>query len=214
MTNTGRHFILGLTTLLAVIGAAVLLMLFGELEDVMRNRYVVTFDCPNASGLRSGSAVELNGVPIGQIDDITNTNEAEYPVRIIAAIDDTVLIPANAVPFAMASLLGGSATLMLDAPGGGPAGVGTLPTDGRAILRGPIQSGLMQEFAGALDSRMQPFMEGFEDFRELARNLNDLVKPTDPDQPPASSSTRTAPTRCESPRADSCRRETPPRRSE
>ena len=54
MTNTGRHFILGLTTLLAVIGAAVLLMLFGELEDVMRNRYVVTFDCPNASGLRSG----------------------------------------------------------------------------------------------------------------------------------------------------------------
>ncbi len=191
MTNTGRNFILGLTTLIALIGAVGLLMLFGELEGFVRNRYLVTFDCANATGLRSGSGIELNGVPIGQVDDITNTSDPEYPVRIIAVIDDTVLIPANVVPFATASLLGGSATLMLTASGGGP-GTATLPTDGRAIIRGPIESGLMQEFTGALDSRMQPLIAGIDDFRELARNLNELVKPIDSEQPGDSGNIRTA----------------------
>jgi phospholipid/cholesterol/gamma-HCH transport system substrate-binding protein len=129
----------------------------------------VTLECPNAAGLRSGSAIELNGVPAGHVKDVVNTNDPEYPVRVVANIDDEVLIPDNAVPVSMASLLGGSATLMFDAPGGS---VSMLPTDGRASMRGPIQSGLMREFSGAF--------EGLDDFRELARNLNDLVSPVDP----------------------------------
>ncbi len=189
MTPTGKHVLLGLTSLVAVIGAVVLLMLFGELDSFVRSRYVVTLDCPNASGLRSGSGIELNGVPVGQVKEIVSTNDPEYPVRIIANIDDDVLIPVNAVPIAMASLLGGSATLMFDAAGGSDS---MLPTDGRANMRGPIQSGLMRDFSGALDRRMQPLVEGLEEFRELARNLNDLVKPIDPGEPGDPGNIRTA----------------------
>lgn len=180
MTTTGKHVILGLTSIVAVIGAVVLLMMFGELDSFVRDRYEVTLDCPNAAGLRSGSGIELNGVPVGQVKEILNTNDPEYPVRIVISIDDEVRIPANAVPLAMASLLGGSATLMFDAAGGSDS---MLPTDGGANMRGPIQSGLMREFSGALDSRMQPLIEGLAEFRELARNLNDLVKPIEPGQP-------------------------------
>ena len=189
MTTTGKHVLLGLTSIVAVIGAVVLLMMFGELESLVRGHYLVTLDCPNAAGLRSGSGIELNGVPVGQVKEILNTNDPDYPVRIIVKIDEDVRIPVNAVPVAMASLLGGSATLMFDAPGGGDS---MLPTDGRANMRGPIQSGLMREFSGAFDSRMQPLIEGLEDFRELARNLNDLVKPVDPDQPGETRNIRTA----------------------
>ena len=180
MTTTGKHVILGLTSIVAVIGAVVLLMMFGELDSFVRDRYEVTLDCPNAAGLRSGSGIELNGVPVGQVKEILNTNDPEYPVRIVISIDDEVRIPANAVPLAMASLLGGSATLMFDAAGGSDS---MLPTDGGANMRGPIQSGLMREFSGAHDSRMQPLIEGLAEFRELARNLNDLVKPIEPGQP-------------------------------
>ena len=179
MTTTGKHVLLGLTSLVAVIGAAVLLMLFGELDSIVGGHYAVTLDCPNAAGLRSGSGIELNGVPVGQVTEVVNTNDPEYPVRIVGTIHDDVLIPDNAVPVSMASLLGGSSTLMFDAPGGSDS---MLPTDGRANIRGPIQSGLMREFSGAFDSRMQPLVEGLEDFRELARNLNDLVKPIEPGQ--------------------------------
>ncbi len=189
MTPTGKHVLLGLTSLVAVIGAVVLLMLFGELDSLVRSRYVVTLDCPNASGLRSGSGIELNGVPVGQVKEIVSTNDPDYPVRIIANIDDDVLIPVNAVPIAMASLLGGSATLMFDAVGGSDS---MLPTDGRANMRGPIQSSLMRDFSGALDRRMQPLVEGLEEFRELARNLNDLVKPIDPGEPGDPGNIRTA----------------------
>jgi phospholipid/cholesterol/gamma-HCH transport system substrate-binding protein len=181
MTNTSRHIILGLTSVFAMIGAVVLLMLFGELDSFVGGHYAVTLECPNAAGLRAGSAIELNGVPAGHVKNVVNTNDPEYPVRVVANIDDEVLIPDNAVPVSMASLLGGSATLMFDAPGGS---VSMLPTDGRANLRGPIQSGLMREFSGAF--------EGLDDFRELARNLNDLVSPVDPTEPGETVNLRTA----------------------
>ena len=177
MTATSKNIVLGLTSLFAVVGAVVLLMLFGELDSFVRGHYTVTLECPNAAGLRSGSTIELNGVPVGQVKDVVNTNDPNYPVRIVVNIDDDVLIPDNAVPVSMASLLGGSATLMFDAAGGSDS---MLPTDGRAILRGPIQSGLMREFSGAFDNRLRPLVEGLDDFRELARNLNDLVRPLDP----------------------------------
>lgn len=189
MTPTGRNFILGLTSLIALLGIAALLMLFGELEGLMRNRYAVTFDCSNALGVRSGSAIELNGVPVGQVHDVVNTSDPEYPVRIIANIDNEIRIPANAVPVATASLLGGSATLLLEASGKPEQ---LLATDGRAVVRGPIESGVLKEFAGALDSRMEPIVASLEEFRELARNINDLVKPGDPAHPEQTPNIRTA----------------------
>ena len=180
MNASGKNFILGLTTLIALVGIVVLLMLFGEMESFVRSRYSVTIECPNAAGLRPGSTVELNGVPVGRIDDVTYAAGLHYPVRIIALIDETVLIARGVIPYASVQLLGGSATLQLETA---PGGDGTLPTDGSAVLHEPIRSRLMEELTASLDSRMQPLLDGMEDFRELARNLNELVRPVDPDRP-------------------------------
>ncbi len=180
MNPSGRHFILGLTTLIALGGIIVLLMLFGEMDSLVRSRYGLTIECPNAAGLRAGSTVELNGVPVGRIENVTYDAGPEYPVRIVAMIDDTVLIGRNVIPYATVQLLGGSATLQLEAA---PGSDGTLPTDGSAILHEPIHSRLMEELTATLDARMQPLLDGMEEFRELARNLNELVRPVDPDRP-------------------------------
>ncbi len=161
MNPSGRHFILGLTTLIAILGMVVLLMLFGEMESLVRSRYGMTIECPNAEGLRIGSTVELNGVPVGRIDDVTYAADLEYPVRILAMIDDTVLIADDVVPYATVQLLGGSATLQLEA---GPGGDGTLPTDGSAVLHEPIHSRLMEEF-GNIRTAVETLNQVLDDVR-------------------------------------------------
>ena len=77
MNPTGRNFVLGLASLVAV-GGLGLLLLFGELDTLVRGQYEVRLDCPNAVGLRSGSNIELNGVPVGHIGEVSNTRDREF----------------------------------------------------------------------------------------------------------------------------------------
>ncbi len=175
MNPTGRNFVLGLASLVAVGGLGLLLLLFGELDTLVRGQYEVRLDCPNAVGLRSGSNIELNGVPVGHIGEVSNTRDQEYPVRIVAFISDAVVIPAEVVPYATASLLGGSATLQLEGLGSETA----LPSDGSAVIRATIRSRLVEDLVEALDSRMDRLLGSMEEFRELAANLNDLLGPGD-----------------------------------
>ncbi len=186
MNPTGRNFVLGLATLVALGGAGLLLLLFGEMEALVGGLYEVRLECPNAVGLRSGSGVELNGVPIGHIGEVTNTRDEQYPVRIIALISEAVAIPAGVVPYATASLLGGSATLQLEGIGDATA----LPSDGTAVIRAPIRSRLAEDLVEALDSRMDRLLDAMEEFRDLASNLNDLLGPAD--QPGEARNIRTA----------------------
>ncbi len=188
MNPTGKNFVLGLATLVALAGAGLLLVLFGEMEALVGNQYEVRLQCPNAVGLRSGSSIELNGVPIGHIGEVTNTRDRQYPVRIIALISGAVAIPVGVVPYATASLLGGSATLQLEAVVGEDA----LPSDGSAVIRSPIRSRLAEDLIEALDSRMDRLLDAMEEFRDLASNLNDLLGPADPDDPGGTRNIRTA----------------------
>jgi len=189
MNQTGRNFVLGLATLVALGGAGLLLLLFGEMEMLVGGLYEVRLQCPNAVGLRSGSSIELNGVPIGHIGEVTNTrDDQQYPVRIVALISEAVAIPAEVVPYATASLLGGSATLQLEGIGDATA----LPSDGTAVIRATIRSRLAEDLVEALDSRMDRLLGAMEEFRELASNLNDLLGPADPDQPGGVRNIRTA----------------------
>ena len=175
MNPTGRNFLLGLATLVGIGGAGLLMLLFGEMESLVGGLYEVRLQCPNAVGLRSGSSIELNGVPIGHVGEVKNTRDQEYPVRIIALISETVAIPAEVVPYATASLLGGSATLQLE----GISSELALASDGTAVIRAPIRSRLAEDLVEALDSRMDRLLDAMEEFRELASNLNDLLGPGD-----------------------------------
>jgi phospholipid/cholesterol/gamma-HCH transport system substrate-binding protein len=190
VTPFARNFLLGLTSILALVALAVLLMLFGELETVLRPPYALTVDCTNAVGLRAGSTIELNGVPVGQVDRVVAIQHPEYPVRILALIDREVRIPSDVGLYAASSLLGGSATLQLEAPVG-PGGPG-LPTDGSAYLADEIRSRLIAQLTAELDARMGPVVEAMKEFELLARNINELVEPPGPDDPADARNIRTA----------------------
>jgi phospholipid/cholesterol/gamma-HCH transport system substrate-binding protein len=179
VTQFARNFLLGLTSIAGLVALATLLLLFGELEAVLRPRYLLTIDCTNAVGLRAGSTIELNGVPVGQVDRVVAIQHPEFPVRILALIDYQVEIAEQVKLYATSSLLGGSATLQLEAPAhpGGPV----LATDGSAHVADEIRSRLIAQLTSELDSRMGPVVEAMREFEMLARNLNELVEPPDPD---------------------------------
>ena len=114
MTEGGRNFIVGLTSIVSLVGLGVLLMSFGELDRIFNPRYVVTINTHHAAGLRKGSGIELNGVPIGVIDEIGTQHDSPYTVKVTALVNTSERIPVDVKPFADSSLLGGSATLVLE----------------------------------------------------------------------------------------------------
>ncbi len=175
MNTPARNFVLGLTSIGAIAGVVALLFFFGEIESLVRPRYVVTINCRNAAGLRAGSNIEFNGVPVGFVERILNIPDPERPVRVITRIDRNVVIPDNIVPFATSSLIGGAATMQLETEG--PPSAQTLPRDGTAVLNEPIRSRLMEEISAEFDTRVQPLLSAMEEFERLARNLNDLMGP-------------------------------------
>ncbi len=184
MNERSHNFLIGLTSIIALLGIVVLLMLFGELDNFFNPRYRVTINTYHASGLREGSAIELNGVPIGNIDTIVTKRDSHYGVQIIARIDTKQRIPFDVSPFADSSLLGGSATLVLEAvPVAPDTNVKYLPTDGSALINGDIRSRIIEQITAELDSRIAPLLESFTQFSELGKNINQLLAPPDPNIP-------------------------------
>ena len=142
-----------------MVGLAYLLYRFGELEAWVNPRYDITINATHAAGLRKGSTIELNGVPIGVVDQLTTTQDSQYPVHITAQIDRSKQIPTDVVLYAATSLLGGSATLQLEAPRtetGEPPQF--LRTDGSAEINRKILSRLIEQ----ITAELAPLIEAVE----------------------------------------------------
>jgi phospholipid/cholesterol/gamma-HCH transport system substrate-binding protein len=176
-----RNFLVGITSIVALVGLAVLLMLFGELDALVHPRYALNINTDHAMGLRPGSSVELNGVPIGVIDVIEVGDDPQFPVMMSALINDNVRIPTRATPYAATSLLGGASILEIEATGEDEA-VDFFPTDGTATIQAPLKIRMIEQITSELDARMKPLTESMERFNELAatytevgRNINEMV---------------------------------------
>jgi phospholipid/cholesterol/gamma-HCH transport system substrate-binding protein len=185
MTEMRRNFLIGLTGVVALLSLIALLMLFGELDRFTEPRYVLTINTDHAAGLREGSPVELNGVPIGVVDEVRVQTHREYPVRITALIEEDVLIAADAAPYAAASLIGGSAVLQIFTPLHSDV-TNTLPQDGTAVMSDKIRFRMVEQITAELDARMAPVMDSLARFDELSaqyiefgKNLNEIVSAQD-----------------------------------
>lgn len=186
MSDGSRNFLVGLTALVSLVGLIVLLMLFGELDRVFNPRYVVTINTHDAAGLRKGSSIELSGVPIGAVDRIVTQREGPYTVRIVALIKMAEQIPTDVELFADSSLLGGSATLVLEARlVTQDDATQFLATDGSAEINGEIRNRLMELITVELDARMTPIINALQQFSQLGENLNALLEAPDPGTPEA-----------------------------
>ncbi|MCI0629528.1 MAG: MlaD family protein [Phycisphaerales bacterium] len=184
-----RNFMVGITSIVALIALAALLMSFGELDPLLNPRYKLTLRTDNAAGLRPGGGVEFSGVPIGVIHSVYTQQDPNYPVVIECLINHDVRIPADVKPSATSPLIGGSGILQLEAPPNGQAAQGQfLPVGGTAELVGPLRGGMLSELSEQLDERLKPVTESLERFNKLAdtyialgENLNTLLVPQSDD---------------------------------
>jgi ABC-type transporter Mla subunit MlaD len=185
LKETTRDFFVGSGSIVALVGLGALMMWFGELEWLFEKRYELTINTDHAAGLQPGSRVELNGVRIGVIDDLTileTPADPRYPLEFVVLINEGIRVPQDVVLRATEPLIAGGATLRFfveDMSTAGPA----LPTDGTAMLVDHIRTPL-EEITAELDLRMEPVVRALEDFDQLAdtylalgRNLNELVRP-------------------------------------
>jgi ABC-type transporter Mla subunit MlaD len=175
MREGARDFTVGIVSIAGLLALALLMFYFGELERFTNPRYGILLRTTNAAGLRGGSGVEFNGVPIGVVDRVVIGPDREYPVEVNLLIQRHVQIPRNVEVGVAAPLIGGSALLKLNeplaaatSPATTSAPVETLPTDGSARITAELASGMLDSLASQLEERMKPVLESLEKFNKLA----------------------------------------------
>lgn len=181
MRESVRNFAVGLASIIALLALSWLLMSFGELDFLFHPRYEIVINTTDASGLRAGSSIEYNGVPIGVVDMVAFQENRDFPVHIRALIDSAVRLPADVQPYSSMPLIGSTAVLQLRRGGDDP---NVLPDDGSAVIYEPMRGGMLAEISEQLDARMKPLMESLERFNKLSDtfvslgdNLNAMILP-------------------------------------
>jgi phospholipid/cholesterol/gamma-HCH transport system substrate-binding protein len=175
MRERVRNVLVGACAIGAIGSASALLFLFGEIESVFVSRWPVEVAFNEAGGLRKGSLVTLNGVPIGAVERVEIWNDRDQPVLVTAMLDDGVLLPDPSVPSVQASLLGSGARLELTAVLPLPEPRRHYPVDGTVRLRGRVQP-IETRVIDQLDRRLEPMVRSFGELGALARSLEELVR--------------------------------------
>lgn len=191
MRESTRNLVTGAAGIVALGGFAYLLMIFGEIAGLGGDGWPLRIALNDAGGLREGSVVTLNGVPVGSVRDVSVTTDPAHPVLVVAAIDREQRLPQPLTPVIQASLIGGGATLGLQTQPGVTRMTDFYAQDGSFTIVGEHME-LADRLAQSLGREAQrladsigTFREGFETLAEtyaaLGRDLDDLVKPIDPE---------------------------------
>lgn len=188
MRETPRNLITGLTGIVALLGFSGLLMVFGELDLLQRGRWMINIDLNDTGGLREGSTVTLNGVPVGTVQAVEATINPELPVRIIAEIKSEQSLPRPITPIVQASLLGGGAVLRFQTDPLTTRFDDAYPQDGSAVIEGRFLT-LPEQVAQIVGGQLGPLVESLRGFSELAEtyrrlgeDLDSLVAPLSEDE--------------------------------
>jgi len=121
MRHSWQDFMVGLVSIVALAGLSALLLLFGEMTWIFQRTFPVTLHANMAAGLRVGSQVMLEGVPVGEVKKITLDPATSLPVVLTLNIDRKVSIPSTVRPTISAGLLGGGSRIDLRIAAGTPA---------------------------------------------------------------------------------------------
>ena len=113
MRHSWQDFMVGLASIVALAGLSALLLLFGEMTWLFQRSYDVTLRANMAAGLRAGSQVMLEGVPVGEVRTIRLEPVAPLPVVLTLRIDRDRTIPSGVRPAISAGLLGGGSRIDL-----------------------------------------------------------------------------------------------------
>jgi phospholipid/cholesterol/gamma-HCH transport system substrate-binding protein len=116
----------GLLIVASVIAVVVMIIVSSEVN--FEGRYQVVGHMVNVTGLRSGSMVMLSGIPVGQVSEITSSNDPKGPILVVMQIRRSVRIPKDASLGLVTNMLAGDASLAFTSSSN-PSGE-TLPIDG------------------------------------------------------------------------------------
>lgn len=94
MRREGLEFIVGIFIIAGIISLAFISTKYAKMEVVGDTGYQLIAIFPNIGGLKKGAQVEIAGVQIGRVKDITLDN---YKARVIMTIQKTVQIPDDAI---------------------------------------------------------------------------------------------------------------------
>jgi len=94
MKNAGLEFVVGVFIIAGIACLGYLSTKYAKMEVVGDAGYQVTAIFPNTGGLKKGAQVEIAGVNIGRVRDITLDN---YRARVTIMIHNTVRIQDDAI---------------------------------------------------------------------------------------------------------------------
>lgn len=180
MNDRHRDAAIGLAAIAAAAATVAMLIAFGSLRDLARPSNPLEVRMNQAGGLRYGSQITLDGVPIGTVNDVTLEIDQTLPVHLDCRIDEWVRIPVDHLVQVDAALIGGGTRLAI---------ISLDPSADRAVFEAgetPVLAGTFQSLGDALssslDARMGPITRSFGEvgdlartYRELGERLNSLV---------------------------------------
>lgn len=181
-----RDVTVGLTALLGLAGLIVMLILFGELTNFGKKTYPLTAMVSNASGLRPGAPVTLNGVRVGEVGSVS-VRPAPAPGAVVEFnVREPQRIPRAAVASIDRSFVGESTLEFTLPPGLTPEQAADTFKPGDVFDAGSPKTPLTQiaEMVSEPLDRISSTARGIEKLAEeytlLGQRLNEMVAPRTP----------------------------------
>lgn len=172
MNERYRDIAIGIAAIAAILATAMMLLSFGAFRGIMQSQYPATVRLDRAGGLRYGSQITLDGVPIGLIDDVVLEMGETQPVKIGCAIDDWARIPVDNEIVVETALIGGGTILAFRSVG--DAATRTVYNPDELPVFVGNYSDVRDTISALLDSRMGPILDSFESFGELAQTYQEV----------------------------------------
>lgn len=91
MQKYAKETSVGVFVLLGLLCVGYLTIKLGNIELVDSNSYTVSAKFTSVAGLRPGAAVEIAGVPVGQVEDITLDREFGVAIVSMSVARDIIL---------------------------------------------------------------------------------------------------------------------------
>ena len=164
-----RDFIVGLTALIGLAGLAAMLLMFGELSWLGRDRYDLTLVMPDAKGVGGNAMITLNGVDVGRVTKMRTFEDPRQGVWMTLSINHRVRVPRDVTVGVEEALLG-SATLALKTEHLGDGAPAPAPNDffqpGDTFHR--EAQGMLEQIASVIDKRFSTLTGAADSFKRLS----------------------------------------------
>ncbi|MCH2160957.1 MAG: MlaD family protein [Phycisphaerales bacterium] len=172
MKDRLRDAAIGLAAIAAIVALSAMLLSFGSFRGILQGSYPAEIRLNQAAGLRYGSQVTLDGVPIGRINHVSLDMQQVRPVMLECDINDWARIPMDHQITIEKSLIGGGAVLSI---------LSTTDKSDRLVYEPgdlPVLAGNYEGIGGmltsVLDERMGPIIESFDAFKALAATYTEV----------------------------------------